>query len=119
MRKPIKQLPSRGRADFERMDSMTEEEIMRTSPPELANLPDDFFENAVLVMPGPKVAISIRIDEDVLEWFRATGSLYQKRMNAVLRTYMSAQLRAKKTHVSKVSEPRAGSARGSSPRKRR
>jgi uncharacterized protein (DUF4415 family) len=119
MKKPIKRVPSRGRADFERMDRMSEEEIVRTSPPELSNLPEDFWDSAVLVFPGPKRAISIRIDVEVLDWFKATGSLYQKRMNAVLRSYMTARLKEAKERVNKVSEPRAGSARGSSPRKSR
>ncbi len=35
-----------------------------------------------------KVLLSLRIDHDVLEWFRAQGPGYQTRMNAVLRAYM-------------------------------
>lgn len=41
-------------------------------------------------VPG-KVAISVRVDEDVLEFFRAEGRGYQTRMNAVLRSYMVAK----------------------------
>lgn len=67
---------------------MTEEEIERTSPPELANLPDDFWDDAYVVDPVPKHAISLRVDKDVLEWFRSFGPRYQTRMNAVLRSYM-------------------------------
>ncbi|MEK7403277.1 MAG: BrnA antitoxin family protein [Gemmatimonadota bacterium] len=36
-----------------------------------------------------KRAISLRLDPDVLEWFRAQGPRYQSRMNAVLRSYMT------------------------------
>lgn len=78
------------RTDWDRLKAMTEEEIMATSPPELADLPDDFWDNAVVVMPPPKEAISLRVDHDVLAWFRAQGSGYQTRMNAVLRSYMEA-----------------------------
>lgn len=88
--------PSRGRADFARMDSMSEEDIERTSPPELANLPADFWKNAVLVVPETKVPISLRIDRDVLDWFRAEGPRYQSRMNAVLRSYMDQARRDKR-----------------------
>ncbi len=35
-----------------------------------------------------KMLLSLRIDHDVLEWFRAQGPGYQTRMNAVLRAYM-------------------------------
>jgi len=38
--------------------------------------------------PVPKRAISLRVDADVLGWFRAGGPRYQTRMNAVLRSYM-------------------------------
>ena len=38
-----------------------------------------------------KIAISVRVDEDVLAFFRAEGAGYQTRMNAVLRSYMLAK----------------------------
>ncbi len=37
-----------------------------------------------------KAAISLRLDADVLDWFKAQGGGYQTRMNAVLRAYMEA-----------------------------
>jgi len=40
----------------------------------------------------PKAAISLRIEQDVLEWFKAQGSGYQTRMNAVLRAYRDASV---------------------------
>lgn len=69
---------------------MSEQEIARTSPPELADLPPDFWDDAEVVSPQPKEAISLRVDRDVLEWFRKGGPRYQSRMNAVLRSYMRA-----------------------------
>jgi len=68
---------------------MTDEEIERNVPDEFADLPPDFWEDAKLVMPPPKQAVSIRVDQDVLEWFRDQGPRYQTRMNAVLRSYMA------------------------------
>jgi uncharacterized protein (DUF4415 family) len=38
----------------------------------------------------PKASISLRIDADVLEWFKSTGPGYQTRINAVLRAYKDA-----------------------------
>jgi uncharacterized protein (DUF4415 family) len=81
--------PSRGRADLARLRRMTEEEIQRTSPPELRNIPDDFWKNARVVIPVTKQAISIRLDHDVIEWFRASGPRYQSRINAVLKSYIA------------------------------
>ena len=93
MAKRTRQIPSRIGTDFGRLNAMTEEEIMRTSPPELANLPDDFWDGAVLVYPPGKEPISLRVDEDVLAWFRKNGPGYQSRMNAVLRKFMTAMQR--------------------------
>lgn len=39
-----------------------------------------------------KAAISLRIEQDVLEWFKAQGPGYQTRMNAVLRAYRDASV---------------------------
>ena len=69
---------------------MTESQIEKTSPPELANLPDDFWSDAELVSVPAKEAISLRVDEDVLSWFREGGPRYQSRMNAVLRSYVQS-----------------------------
>jgi uncharacterized protein (DUF4415 family) len=67
---------------------MSEDEIERTSPPEL-DLPADFWDDAEIVAPE-KEAISLRVDQDVLEWFRGRGPRYQTRMNAVLRSYVKS-----------------------------
>ena len=40
----------------------------------------------------PKVSVSLRIDVDVLEWFKSRGSGYQTRINAVLRAFKEATL---------------------------
>ncbi len=90
LKPPKAERSARGRADMDRLRNMTEEEVAATSPPELADLPDDFWDDAVVVVPDPKEAISLRVDRDVLGWFRAQGPRYQTRMNAVLRSYMMA-----------------------------
>lgn len=90
---PEAERPLRGRANFARLRAQTEEEVMATSPPELADLPDDFWDEAVLVYPEPKEPISLRVDRDVLSWFRDQGPGYQTRMNAVLRSFMEARTR--------------------------
>lgn len=84
----VSERPRQGRVDYDRVRRMSERDIMRTSPEELADLPADFWDEAELVFPVSKRAISLRVDEDVLEWFRGLGPRYQTRMNAVLRSYM-------------------------------
>ena len=74
--------------DWAQLDALTDEEIDAS----IANDPDwsdDWkWSKAVLVIPPKKKAISIRVDEDVLDYFRKEGAGYQRRMNAVLRSYM-------------------------------
>jgi uncharacterized protein (DUF4415 family) len=51
-------------------------------------LDEAFWRNARLARPGPgKTSVHLRIDNDVLEWFRAQGPGYPTRINAVLRAY--------------------------------
>ena len=54
------------------------------------------WSEAALVVPAKKKAISIRIDEDVLDFFKSQGEGYQRRMNAVLRYYMQQKARPTK-----------------------
>lgn len=58
---------------------------------------EDEFEvdwsRARLVIPQPKTPVSIRLDQDVLDFFKAQGRGYQTRINAVLRAFMEAQTR--------------------------
>ena len=55
---------------------------------------DDFWRNARVVMPPPgKTSVHLRLDADVLEWFRGQGRGHLSRMNAVLRSFMEAHKR--------------------------
>ena len=62
----------------------------RADAPTLS-LGPDFWENARVVMSPGKSSIHLRVDTDVLEWFRAQGRGHLTRMNAVLRSFMEAQ----------------------------
>jgi uncharacterized protein (DUF4415 family) len=62
------------------------EEAVRNDPDAVPL--DVDWSQAVLVIPPKKKAISIRVDEDVLDYFKNEGAGYQRRMNAVLRSYM-------------------------------
>jgi uncharacterized protein (DUF4415 family) len=84
----VAERPLRGRADLARLRRASVRQIAETSPPELAGLPVDFWGEAKLAFPVGREAISLRVDRDILAWFRAQGPRYQSRMNAVLRTYV-------------------------------
>ena len=76
--------------DWARVDAMTEEEIEAAAraDPEWEGLLDIDWSKAQLVMPRRKEAISIRLDDDVLSYFKSLGAGYQTRINAVLRHFM-------------------------------
>ena len=57
---------------------------------DIPELDPGFFKSAVLRMPSKKASITVRLDSEVLDWFRNQGKGYQTRINAVLRTYMEA-----------------------------
>jgi uncharacterized protein (DUF4415 family) len=74
--------------DWARLDALTDEEI-DASIADDPDWSDDWnWSDAVLVIPSRKKAISIRVDEDVLDYFKKEGAGYQRRINAVLRSYM-------------------------------
>lgn len=88
----------KGKTDWKRLDAMTEDELEASiaNDPDWAEFNDIDWSRAVLVMPVRKKAISIWIDEDVLDYFKKQGTGYQGRMNAVLRSYMSQKAKPKR-----------------------
>jgi uncharacterized protein (DUF4415 family) len=83
-------LSKRSKTDWKKLDAMKDKDIDTRDIPALD---DDFFSRAELRLP-PKQAVTIRLDADVLEWFKGQGKGYQTRINKLLRTYMEAQERA-------------------------
>jgi uncharacterized protein (DUF4415 family) len=87
----------KGKTDWARVDALTDEDIAKAvaDDPDAAPIDID-WSDAVLVIPTRKKAISIRVDEDVLEFFKKEGDGYQRRINAVLRSYMQQKAKPKK-----------------------
>jgi uncharacterized protein (DUF4415 family) len=79
----------KGKTDWAAVDALTDKEIEEAvrNDPDAVPLDVDWSQ-AVLVLPPKKKAISIRVDEDVLDYFKNEGTGYQRRINAVLRSYM-------------------------------
>jgi uncharacterized protein (DUF4415 family) len=78
------------RSDLDKLRRLTDEEIEASiaNDPDWEEFKDIDWSEAVLVIPPKKKAISIRVDEDVLDYFKKEGAGYQRRINAVLRSYM-------------------------------
>ena len=84
------------RTDWRRLDRQDDAALERAiaSDPDWRDVPKDWFKDAEAVVGPPKRLISLRLDADVVDWFRARGPRYQTRINAVLRAYMKAKSRA-------------------------
>jgi uncharacterized protein (DUF4415 family) len=87
----------KGKTDWVAVDALTDKEIEEAvrNDPDAVPLDID-WSKAVLVIPPKKKAISIRVDEDVLDYFKSQGDGYQRRINAVLRSYMQQKAKPKK-----------------------
>jgi uncharacterized protein (DUF4415 family) len=88
----------KGKTDWARFDAITDEEVEKSiaKDHDWAGFKDIDWSDSVLVIPARKKAISIRIDEDVLDFFKSQGDGYQRRINAVLRSYMQQKAKPKK-----------------------
>ncbi len=87
----------RGKTDWARVDALSDRQIEQAvgSDRDAAPILDrKWFANAKLIMPERKVPVSLRVDRDVVEWFKSHGARYQSRMNAVLKAYMQAHRKA-------------------------
>jgi len=72
---------------------MTDAEVERraAADPDAGVIPPGFWDNATVRMPQSKQQITLRLDPDVIGWFKRTGKGYQSRMGAVLRSYVEAK----------------------------
>ncbi len=75
------------KSDLKRIDGLRDDDIDYSDIPALD---DEFFKTAEVVMTPGKKPVTIRLDEDVLNWMKAQGKGYQSRINAVLRAYYEA-----------------------------
>lgn len=75
---------------------MSDEEAGRraAADPDAGVIPPGFWDNAQVFYGEPKQQITLRLDADVIQWFRGTGKGYQSRMGAVLRSYVQAKKKA-------------------------
>lgn len=78
------------RTDWEKLAAKPDAEIDTS---EIAELDADFFRHAEVRMPQAKQMVSLRLDSDVLDWFKRQGKGYQTKINGVLRAYVEAHRR--------------------------
>lgn len=86
--------PASKGSDWKRVDRQTDDDIRRAiqrDPDAAPELDASWFKRARVVLPEPKQAVSLRLDRDVVNWFKKQGKGYQTKINAVLRTYVDSQ----------------------------
>jgi uncharacterized protein (DUF4415 family) len=76
-------------SDWAKAAALTNDEIEAqiAADPDEASMVID-WDSATIEMPQPKAVLNMRVDRDVLDYFRQTGKGYQTRINAVLRSYV-------------------------------
>ncbi len=77
----------KSRTDWDRLKAMKDEEIDFSDIPPIDPA---VFSKMVVRMPQRKSVVSIRLDPDVIRWFKRHGRGYQTRINAVLHAYVAA-----------------------------
>jgi len=75
------------KTDWEGLAAMSDDEIDYSDIPPL---PDTFFERAKVWRPQPKVTVSVEVDADILEWFKAENDNWEAQMQTALRLYVEA-----------------------------
>jgi uncharacterized protein (DUF4415 family) len=78
--------------DWERLRKMTDDDIQKAIDfdPDTLETSATFWQNAVVLMPSGKnkKQVTLRIDADILSFFKSNGKGYQSKINAVLRSYI-------------------------------
>lgn len=81
----------RSSTDWAKLRRMSSSRIRRgiASDPDVHATDESFWKDAKVVLPEPKVMVTMRLDHDLLTWFRQKRG-YQTQINAILRAYMKA-----------------------------
>jgi uncharacterized protein (DUF4415 family) len=83
---------SKSRTDWKRVENMSEAELEKSIAADRDDIHEELdWTQAIIGIPPPKKDIHIRIDADVLRWFKKTGRGYQTRINKVLRAFVESR----------------------------
>ena len=84
------------RTDLHRVQAKSTAELEQdiAGDPDFRDVPETWYETAEAVVPVPKKLLSLRIDNEVIDWFKQQGPGYQTRMNAVLREFVAHKVKS-------------------------
>jgi uncharacterized protein (DUF4415 family) len=81
----------KSRTDWKRVDALKDKDIDLS---DIQEMPPEMFARAIvrrgLKPVSRKAQLTLRVDSDVLDWYRKQGQGYQTKINALLRAYMDA-----------------------------
>lgn len=80
-------------SDWERVRAMPQAEVEQLADAEEGAPAEDWEQSVELGLPTRKKAVHIRLDADVIDWFKSHGAGYQTRINAVLRSFVENRQR--------------------------
>jgi len=83
----------KSQTDFARLDKMKDEDIDYSDAPAIT---PEMFAKAIVrrgLKPRTKTQLTLRVDSDVLDWYKKQGRGYQTKINLLLRAYMQEHQR--------------------------
>jgi uncharacterized protein (DUF4415 family) len=98
VRASAKELAKRqSQSDWKAAEAMSQDKVERLADEDDGEQPEGWESTVEIGVPEPRPSIHIRVDAEVLRWFKARGPGYQTRINAVLRAFVSARQREGKS----------------------
>jgi uncharacterized protein (DUF4415 family) len=95
------------KTDWKRVDAMSRSEVERLADKDEGPLPAGWESTVMVGLPPAKQDIHIRLDGDILDWFKARGRGYQTRINAVLRAFVQTRQRMERKPATRSRSHRA------------
>jgi uncharacterized protein (DUF4415 family) len=89
------------KTDWKRVEAMSQSEVERLADEDEGRLAPDWDSTVMVGLPPTKQDIHIRLDGDILDWFRGRGRGYQTRINAVLRAFVQMRQRVERPRVTR------------------
>jgi uncharacterized protein (DUF4415 family) len=79
------------KTNYKKINKLSDSDINYSDIPETD---EEFWSDAQILFPSKKTHLSIRLDDDIISWFKQFGRGYQTKINAVLRSYISSTQKA-------------------------
>ncbi len=95
------------KTDWKRVDAMSRAEVERLADKDEGPLAPGWESMVMVGLPPAKQDIHIRLDGDILDWFKARGRGYQTRINAVLRAFVQTRQRVERKPATRSRANRA------------